>query len=158
MIPVTQTRNGCPSGNCTEASIASLLGIGLDEVPDLYDPAAPPDRWTTFPALCDWLRARGLMWVRVMSPPVGEPGPALWWAPEWLPAWVISEYHLIGGESVRGIGHMVVGRHGEIVWDPHPARAGLSTIEDMTFLVPLEAVPEEYRHGTALEIRAPEAP
>jgi len=35
--PVMQTRFGDPEGNCLMASVASILGIALDECPDLYE-------------------------------------------------------------------------------------------------------------------------
>lgn len=54
-------------------------------------------------------------------------------------------YVLVGGRSPRGkFAHQVVGYYAwhergpqvDIEWDPHPSRAGLRTIEDITILVP----------------------
>ncbi len=36
MKPVFQTRYGTPKGNCMEACVASILGLELTDVPDLY--------------------------------------------------------------------------------------------------------------------------
>ena len=43
MIPVTQTRTGYGCGNCTEAGIASLLGVALEDLPDIWAGPHVPD-------------------------------------------------------------------------------------------------------------------
>lgn len=35
--------------------------------------------------------------------------------------------YMISGQSARGVNHVVIARNGEILWDPHPSNAGLST-------------------------------
>ena len=55
-------------------------------------------------------------------------------------------HHVICGPSERtatngGIDHCVVGRHGGVVWDPHPSRAGLTGVKEWGVLAPL---PEDW--------------
>lgn len=51
-------------------------------------------------------------------------------------------WHLLGGptvrtEPIRSVHHVVVGRYGEMVWDPHPSRAGLVSVKRWGTLGPL---------------------
>ena len=46
--------------------------------------------------------------------------------------------HLMSGISPRGFGHRCVGIGGQLVWDPHPSRAGLVTVYSIGLLVPME--------------------
>lgn len=38
MKPVDQTQFGWPHGNCFMACVASIMEVGLDDLPDLYEP------------------------------------------------------------------------------------------------------------------------
>ena len=58
MLPVMQSRTGA-NGNCMEASLASLLELPLDAVPDLGTNA----QW--LPRLADFLAGRGLYYILV---------------------------------------------------------------------------------------------
>ena len=57
-----------------------------------------------------------------------------------LPQKVLAEvppvYHLMSGLSPRGFGHRCVGFGGQVLWDPHPSRAGLTSVWSVGFLVP----------------------
>lgn len=141
MVPVDQIRIGVPAGQCTEASIASLLEVPLAEVPDLYDPA-DLSRAGTFRALLRWLTERGLVW---MGGPLARPIPAAELAlPRDLPrvAYELTEggdwtqWHLLLGVNPDGIGHCCVGWGGRLVHDPNPSRAGLVTVDEVAVLLP----------------------
>jgi hypothetical protein len=91
-------------GNCLQASVASALGLDLDAVPHLAAFA-----WWE-PAARLWLRGRGLDWRQADRIPPGR--------------------SIVVGSTVRGTGdHAVVGDGGEIAWDPHPSRAGLTEVK-----------------------------
>ena len=90
-------------GNCLQAAVASALGMKLDAVP----------RFGAFtwwePAARLWLRGHWLDWRTVPGIPAGR--------------------SIVVGSTVRATGsHAVVGEGGEIVWDPHPSRAGLTEV------------------------------
>lgn len=48
-------------------------------------------------------------------------------------------WHIINGPSPRGFGHSCLGYRGELIWDPHPTRAGLVKVEDYYVLRILES-------------------
>lgn len=91
-------------GNCLQAAVAGALGLDLDAVPHFgafawFEPAARL-----------WLRGRGLDWRTVPGIPGGR--------------------SVVVGPTVRPSGlHAVVGQDGEVAWDPHPSRAGLTEVK-----------------------------
>lgn len=91
-------------GNCLQAAVASTLDLPLDEVPHF---AEVEDWWG---ALVDFLSAHG---VNVYRQPASDGPPVL---------------GLAFGQSLRGVMHAVVCRDGEVVWDPHPSRDGLTSV------------------------------
>jgi hypothetical protein len=107
---VTQTHlAGDPSGipgNCTQAAVASLLGLDLNEVPHFI----LIDAWLEY--LVTWAALRG--WTILRYNP-DRP----------------TAFGLASGPSERGVRHMVVMVDGEIAWDPHPSRAGLLRVTDV---------------------------
>lgn len=103
---VTQTLLHDPArvdvpGNCLQAAVASLLALPLDAVPHF---AVFAD-WQV--ALRLWADGRDLTLRSVVTDTV----------PDW-PC-------IVSGPSVRGVPHAVVAVGGQVVWDPHPSRAGL---------------------------------
>src|SRR5688572_10057053 len=61
-----------------------------------------------------------------------------------------TDYHILNGESPRNPewGHAAVGLCGEVHFDPHPSRAGVTRIYDFEFLVPVnldQLTDEKYR-------------
>lgn len=91
-------------GNCLQAAVASALGLDLDAVPHF---GAFAD-WE--PAARLWLRGRGLDWRVVTGIPAGR--------------------SIVIGPTVRATGrHAVVGDAGEVAWDPHPSRTGLTQVK-----------------------------
>ena len=101
-------------GDCTRASLASLLDLSLNEVPHFLQ-MAKGQAYEYYDLIEDFLLTKGLivLWHRSL-------------AYHWRPG-DPDCYHLISGRSPRhaGIGHMVAGLNGQIVHDPHPSRAGL---------------------------------
>lgn len=151
MKPVTQTRFGAPSGNCTEACIASLLECELGDVPDLWEPGALVDdlsfRVATTNRLWEWLkREHGVMW----SVAKGPPGSNLYAHFDGF----AGHHHMIGGLNAAGVGHMVVGLDGRQIWDPNPTRAGLVVVEEVVYLTPLDMVASAYQAWPAVEFAA----
>jgi hypothetical protein len=105
MKPITQTIlvgdiPGVP-GNCLQAAVASLLDLDLDAVPHF----ALHEDWLE--RLVEFGNARGRH-VLCRSKPVA--------------------FGLAFGPSPRGVQHAVVCLDGEIAWDPHPSREGLSSV------------------------------
>lgn len=125
MIELTQTK--LDPGNCWQTGIACLLEVPIESLPtqEHYDwyveredgnRTYGPDYST---ALGSYLRKHhGLAYIEI--------DPSLW------PVIQLKEpgLHTISGTTIRsatngGRRHLVIGRHGEMVWDPHPSRAGL---------------------------------
>lgn len=44
-----------------------------------------------------------------------------------------DRYYIASGKTVRGTDHVVIYKNGEMIWDPHPDRTGLETLEDIEF-------------------------
>lgn len=100
-------------GNCQQAAVASILGMELNDVPNFHD--SPEGFWCGFH---NFVKSRGLRVVNI-SPSI-EP----------------DVFYLAYGLSPRGVRHACVYRRGTLIWDPHPSRAGLSTIDEINLLVP----------------------
>lgn len=112
------TDDGIP-GDCWRSALASLLDLEPEEVPHfaLYRSWWPETR--------RWLQGRGLDLVYIEA---GEQRLELVEAD--LPV-------MVGGRSPRGdFGHAVVGTvGGQLVWDPHPSRAGIRSFDEFFILV-----------------------
>ena len=137
MIEFTQTN--LDPGNCWQTAVACLLEVSPDTLPDQnvcdLKVGSPPFYQNELGA---YLRKHyGLAFVSIQpfmltQLTVKEPG-----------------IHLMSGKTVRTSrnhqNHIVVARHGELLWDPHPSRAGLTEVIYWSFLVPY---PEEWtRHN-----------
>lgn len=104
--------DGVAAGDCVRACVASILEYDLEDVPHFvqyreHPEGTDPNLWLWaligFCAYQDW---------RVEHCDIPPKG------------WSIA-----GGKSPRGHQHAVVAYDGEIVWDPHPSRSGLTDIE-----------------------------
>lgn len=128
--PVTQRIEGYPYGECVRASYAALFGVPIDCIPR-FDPAALAPGESQHERERKWLQSQGLDLVEfpTTSPPDDLPEEALA---------LLAQEHLISGISPRGLGHRCVGRWGQVLWDPHPSRAGLVSITSVGFVVPLD--------------------
>lgn len=116
---VTQTITYSPEnqaqgiyGNCLQAAVASLLDKPLDAVPHFSAFAWWPQ------ALTLWAYGEGL---KVCGESVDT---------------IPDRLCIIGGKSPRGVAHVCVAEHGEVVWDPHPSRDGMTTITEATWFEP----------------------
>ncbi|MCA9494711.1 MAG: hypothetical protein KC621_32505 [Myxococcales bacterium] len=151
MKPVWQRRTGYGRGQCTEATIASLLEVELDAVPQLWagpevPDAAPPEEQQpdeNHDRLRRWLLDRhGRMWVAVhllTAAPVAV-GDAWVLASEMLESLGIDAFaaawrwHGAGGPSHRGVPHLVVAEAGRIRHDPNPTAPGLAACNTILWL------------------------
>ena len=102
-------------GDCQRAVIASLLELPIADVPHFLQLSGgdPVGYWVRLQTFC---RSYGTAYLTVParsgSEFYGDDG---------------NIYHEISGPSPRGSGlHAVVGCNGQIVYDPHPSRAGLA--------------------------------
>lgn len=122
MTPTTQRIEGSPYGECVRASYASLLELPLALVPRL-DPGALLPGETQGDRQRNWLAMLGLSLLELpATPQVLAAAPPV--------------YHLLGGRSPRGFLHQCVGYGGRLAWDPHPSRAGLTSLTSLGFVVP----------------------
>lgn len=140
------TQTNLDPGNCWQTVIACLLDVEPEELPvqGLYDwwvkEADEVKQYgpSYHNALQDYLRTHhDLTYAEiggVVTPllQVREPG-----------------WHMMTGRTVRsdangGRRHVVVARYGEVVWDPHPSRAGLLDELRWAFLAPY---PAEWRRN-----------
>ena len=124
MRPVRQTQFG-PRGNCMSAALASILELPLEGIPNFYD-AGPTERdWHN--ALKAWLTGIGYALIEV---PITENGPGAF---HW------GGYAIASGPTVRDNGwHATVWHNGKIVHDPHPDGSGITKLETLEFLYPLD--------------------
>jgi hypothetical protein len=106
-------------GDCMRAALASLLGLSRADVPHFvrYGMGEPPPDdygwWWAFVGFCAELEPSVDVLV-VDSPP--EPSESVD---------DVFGCYLAAGKASRGLPHVVVGRGGQTIWDPHPSRAGL---------------------------------
>ena len=100
--PVNQTKFGKFEGNCLAACLASIFGIGIEDVPDF----GLDTLWYT--RFEKWM-------IEIFSlQPVDLDIANL---ADWKP----KGYHLISGKSPRGdYDHCIVGKNGRPVHDPYP--------------------------------------
>lgn len=106
-----QTRDGWPSGNCLMASLASILEVPLDTLPDLYDEGCrrgDPEAWW-WGIFLETAREHGY------GIEEGEPGG--WRFPTPPQGYCIASL----ATEPR---HAVVALDGELVHDPHPLQIG----------------------------------
>ena len=117
--PVDQDRFGRGEGNCWAAAVATLTGLPLALLTTELghgEGLDEPEHW--YDRAQRVLRAHG-----------------------WELAYDTSEapagYAIYSGVSPRGLRHSTVGCDGRIVHDPHPSRAGLSSVDGYFTLTPI---------------------
>jgi hypothetical protein len=141
--PVTQTSFYDPDappdkqrGNCLTAVVASLLELPIDAVPDFVqdhvDHADENDDagdWHWWTRLHRFVVEQGhlMCYLSPVDNPTWKGSPE-----NWFPVPEPGEYYTVSGVSPRDsrIHHIVIYRDGEMVWDPHPDRTGLVSVED----------------------------
>lgn len=125
------TQTNVDPGNCWQTAVACILDLDPAELPDQVAIEAAKKSYSN--ALNAFLeRHHGLMYSEVYDYQIGalavrDPG-----------------WHMLVGPTVRtasngGRNHVVVARHGVMVWDPHPSRAGLIEVERWGILASLPA-------------------
>jgi len=132
VAPVTQQVTGWPHGDCVRASYAAIFEVPLEAIPQ-FDPATADAVGKEQGDLeRAWLASIGYDLVEISTdhPEKNLPQSLLDCMPE-VP-------HLMSGISPRGFGHRCVGIGGQLVFDPHPSRAGLVSVYAVGILVPLE--------------------
>lgn len=149
MTPVDQVRVGIPAGQCTEASVASLLNVSLDAVPELWD-----EQQTTLERpvrssvrLYAFVLSQGYQWAQYDfgDTPVEQFDlDGLQLPPAHLE--LALGYHLMLGHNPGGAPHMCVGLAGMVAHDPNPSRAGLARVDSISVLVPLAQVDDQHVH------------
>ena len=118
MTPVMQTVIHPEKGNCMQASIASLLDMGLDQVPNWIE--LEEDEWQM--EFLNWLWANGYEFHGEM------PGSYIGCIAEYTPG--VDGHVIVKGTSNYLRGHMVVyGLDGELSHDPSPAGLGVFEIQ-----------------------------
>ncbi len=116
---ITQDRFHDPGkgtkGNCYQACIASWLGLPLSEVPNFIELGN-----AMYPAARAFLRDKGYCLLEL---PKNR-------APDVL--------YMASGPAARGVYHCVLMKGGDLVWDTHPSRAGLLSVEEVYVLTPYD--------------------
>lgn len=132
MTPFTQSNTD--PGNCWQTGMACLLDVPAETLPDQVAIETAGSSYNN--ALLAYLeRHHGLTFARI---------------PVWqLPGLRLLGFHLMVGPTVRTtearpVQHVIVGHEGEGVWDPHPSRAGLTSVVNVEILVP---IPDDIRQG-----------
>lgn len=104
---------GVSRGNCFSASVAGLLKLPIDTIPQLV--ATEDESWQE--QFNGWLRQFGLAWF-----------PMAWddLAGELQQYGISGLWSEISGKSPRFEGgHSCVAKDGRLAWDPHPSQSGL---------------------------------
>ncbi len=125
MTPVMQTIVDAEKGNCMQASIASLLDMELEQVPNLIE--MDEDIWPDI--FVDWLWANGYEYFGEM------PGSYVSTIPDYTEG--VRGYVLVKGTSNYPRGHMVVyDLDGKLAHDPAPAGIGVFKVEAYWIIEP----------------------
>ena len=138
MIKVMQTVTGL-GGNCEGATIATLLGLELSEIPDFWEgidklnPTAPGAGVLYQDNINYFLRRHGyrMLNLGVTKDPTEQD---INWVIEVSKA--IGAKHLVAGISPRGYMHSVIYEHGQLWHDPHPEGGGVIPCQ-ICILIPI---------------------
>jgi hypothetical protein len=134
MTPVFQTLFGGDEGNCLPACVASILELGIGDVPNF---CAGQDDGSWFDRLSDWLAEDGLCAVHVPfvdSDPGTAPAPEdLDFVSEWMKRRRIG-FAIVNGYTERGLSHSTVWCDGKLVHDPHPLPSPLVNVVSVIVL------------------------
>jgi hypothetical protein len=149
MRAVTQDRMGSPWGNCLEACYATLLGVPIEEVPDPRDlcgedTCAADVLKLRVQAISDWLAQE--FGVAVVRGDGAKPPGVLLRRSDVPLLWIAS------GPGPRGYNHATVYSNGNLLWDPHPSRAGLLSVTMWSVLVPTGPIWNRLAQGWVLPL------
>lgn len=126
MLSQNQTQLHDPAngvtGNCMSAVIANLLHLPVENVPIFYG-----ENWLI--QLNKWLRPYGLGYLVVKSNTFNFPDFG-----------IQGCYHDVSGLTKRfhDVYHATCGLDGEIVFDPHPSKAGLTEVLEFGIFIALK--------------------
>lgn len=112
MKPVYQTILSGPNSNCMQATIASILELDIDQVPNFIEHRG-----------ADWFDK-----VKEFCLPFGVYPIYLAFSESENREFKPFGYHGIGVETERGVLHSVVGFNGKIVHDPYPGGSVITKI------------------------------
>lgn len=130
MKPVNQTKFGNEEGNCFAASIASILEVGLRDLPELN--SYSNKNW--FGDLWNYLRSHGYTYVGTIHDEermlVYDKG--------------VKGYYVVCGDSPRGFsnGHAVVYYKGKLAHDPYPTGNGILKFRYAFMIEPIDSITE----------------
>lgn len=106
-------------GNCTEAAVASILGVSLEDVPNFRE-LGLKEGVSFWIAIRSWLKSVGFNLITF-------DGERIW-----------DGLYLASGPSPRRVAHMIVMENGVMKHDPHPSREGIYKIDACYLIVPLD--------------------
>lgn len=136
---IMQTEFGA-HGNCQSACLAMMLGLELADVPNFSAMDCTDNQ--KYAAQGRWLGERGLFLMTVVK----------WQALPWPPS---RGFYIAGGPSSRGFRHSVIYKDGELWHDPHPDQSGITEVQDIDLVLPLQFLPATtYRNNHALILEA----
>lgn len=124
--PVMQTKFGAGLGNCMIACLASMLGVSIDEVPDI----PPTDSLRIF-KLDAWLLRE---WCLRISHNHGDPV-------------LLGIARIVGGPGPRGFSHACIYVDDTLIHDPHPEGGGLLSIQSHYIITPSFGLGHEMKIG-----------
>lgn len=135
-----QTQTDTVHGNCWQTAVACLLAVPAGSLPDQVAIEGEGRRGSSYNnALQAYLdEHHGLMYAELYDWQVGG-----------ILVRAADGLHVAIGPTARtaghGLNHVVLARQGETVWDPHPSRAGLLSVEEWGVLCPIPASIREQR-------------
>lgn len=124
-------------GDCVSAAVASLLDCEPHQVPH-FIAASDIDSRVWWYALKGWAATNGWTVTRRGLLPRQENVP-------------LPTFGLACGPSERGVSHAVVAVDGQIVWDPHPSRAGILRVKEVIEFEPA-ATPGTFGWGQSVSL------
>lgn len=140
----TQTRLA-PGGNCWQTATACVLGVDAARLPDQSALGAwyaeQKKRWREWPDPLGWCSYGNLLNVYLWKHHHAVYHTILAKHSGGIRAIAFGGLHLLEGATVRtpdsGLDHVIVGRNGQPVWDPHPSRDGLTVVKRWGLISPL---------------------
>lgn len=110
------------TGNCMSAVIANLLHLPIENVPIFYG-----EDWLI--QLNKWLKPFGLGYLVVESDMF-----------KFSDFGIRGCYHDVAGTTNRfeGVYHATIGIDGEVVFDPHPSKTGLTEVREFGIFIMLK--------------------
>ena len=114
---ITHDMPGDRLGNCVATCVAAFLDVPLSEVPHfvelgIYLARDKDDHTSWWAMMLGFMASRGYWPTELDSLADAEP----------------DETVFVSGSTVRGLPHQCLYRAGELSFDPHPSRVGLTTV------------------------------